>query len=812
MRPEEMVGKAIGHYRVVRSLGIGGTSTVFVAEDVNLKRDVALKLFQPRTGETQDFLRRFAREARVVAQLDHPNIVPVYEYGEDDDNAYLVMPHMTGGSLRDRLLAQKALSSQETVQLISPILQALQYAHNRGLIHRDIKPGNMLFKADGTPMLSDFGLVKITTPPSSESTALMNDTASMTGHAIAGTPDYMSPEQITGNVTPVSDIYSVGVVLYEMLTGERPFNADNYMAVLMKQMYERPRPLHDLNPQVSPALEAIVLQTLEKEAIRRIQRPEDLRQALVRALAEPAEPVDTRPDGSAATISTWPTVAHGALRPQQGNEHTLNADILSPPVKAAKQSESQMLYKQATPPIVTAEKIKPKRRIMLPLALTLFLVALLLVGVLGTALLAPQLLGFSKRVSTHLSPTSTPGTTNTLVSTPAKGGSTEGITTVTQNVPATTTTCPSTGTARATVLAPLVLGSHQDLVYIVNQFNPSAYGTLKRRDVNVPDLKATEIVKMPNVYISWAQVSRDGQWILFVARIKQQDQLRMVRVDGQGLQTLYCAPLGNFILGSQWSFNQQAVIFGAGAGGVLPSVYLLTLNDGTLETVMTPQGKMGYLPRTWLDTTHVYMVGFLPQARDAVFQNVYLLDLQNGANQPESDLQQIFASTQRCMSFDTSFDVTQLYESTCSGDNTQSFNGPSSVTVQDAKGSTPKEIFTSKTMAITTIRAINSTTLLLMVENTVGDTSQNGLWKMNIDGTNLTRLSTDTANSQSLCTFSQYAWSNASFDNTFYALQSNQQDIHSYGMSYGLLASGDSNHFADIRDGTQLFLVGWTEM
>ncbi len=810
MRPEEMVGKAIGHYRVVRSLGIGGTSTVFLAEDVNLKRDVALKLFQTRTGETQDFLRRFAREARVVAQLDHPNIVPVYEYGEEDDTAYLVMPHMTGGSLRDRLLAQKTLPPRETVQLINPILQALQYAHNRGLIHRDIKPGNILFKADGTPMLSDFGLVKITTPASSESTALMNDTASMTGHALTGTPDYMSPEQIIGNVTPVSDIYSIGVVLYEMLTGERPFKADNYMAVLMKQMYERPRPLHDLNPQLSPALEAVVLQTLEKEAARRIQRPEELRQALIRALVEP---IDTTPEVGAATISTWPTVAHGALRPQQGNEHTLNADILSPPVKAAKQSESQMLYNQATPPVVTAGKIKPKRRIMLPLALTLFLVALLLVGGLGTTLLAPQLLGFGKRVHTHLSPTSTPGTTHTLVSTPAQGGSTGGITTVTQNVPATTTTCPTTGTARAAVLAPLVLGSHQDLVYIVNQFNPSAYGTLKRRDVNVPDLKATEIVKMPNVYISWAQVSRDGQWILFTARLGQQDQLRMVRVDGQGLQTLYCTPVGNFILGSQWSFNQQSVIFDAGAGVVIPSVYLLTLNDGTLETVMTPQGRnMGYLPRTWLDATHVYMVGFLPQARDAAFQNVYLLDLQKGANQPESNLQQVVASTQLCMSFDTSFDVKQFYESTCSGDNTYGFNGPSSVTVQDAKGSPPKEIFTSQTMAITMIRAINRTTLLLMVENTVGDTSQNGLWKMNIDGTNLTRLSTDPGNTQSLCPFSQYAWSNTSLDNTFYALQSNQQDIHSYGMSYGLLASGDSNQFADIRDGTQLFLVGWTQM
>jgi hypothetical protein len=345
----------------------------------------------------------------------------------------------------------------------------------------------------------------------------------------------------------------------------------------------------------------------------------------------------------------------------------------------------------------------------------------------------------------------------------------------------------------------------------VNEFNP-AYGTLKRRDVNVPDQKGTEIVKMLNVYISWAQVSRDGQWILFVARVQQQDQLRMVRLDGQGLQTLYCAPSGNVILGSQWSFDAQSVIFDEGTGGVVPRTDLLTLNSGTLETVMTPKGTTGYLPRTWLDSTHVYMVDFSSQARNASPQNVYLLDLHNGANQSESNLQRVLTSTQPCMSFDTSFDVKQLYESTCSTSSTSGFQGPSSVTIQDAHGGTSKEIFASQSMAITMVRAISATQLLLLVDNTTGDTTQNGLWRVNIDGTNLVRLSTDTDNAQSLCSFSQYTWSNVSFDNTFYALQSHQQDTQSYGMYYGAIAGGTPIQFADIRDGTQLFLVGWTTM
>ncbi len=800
---QDRVGKLIGHYRILRPLGSGATSTVFLAEDVKLKREVALKLFQPGADETQDFLRRFAREARVVAQLDFPNIVPVYEYGEENDTAYLIMPNMTGGSLRDRLQVHTKLSPQETVQLITPILQALQYAQNRGLIHRDIKPGNILFKADSTPMLSDFGLAKITTPPTSEATVIQNDTASMTEHAIAGTPEYMSPEQITGKVTPQSDIYSVGVVLYEMLTGERPFTADNYMAVLMKQMYERPRPLRDLNPQLSPALGAVVLRTLEKEASKRFQRPDDLREALQQALLAEENPTL---NADVATISSWPTIEHSALRPQQSSASTDNANIQSSSLPFSEKQQRQIQTSPTpTPSIVIEGKLKPRRRLGRSIAIALLLVALLLAGGLATAVTHPQLFGLRNAGGT--SPIAT-ATAPTLINTPTQSSTTV---TTTQNVPPTTTACPATNTTRVAVLAPLVLGTDQNLVYIVNQFNP-AYGTLKRRDVNVADLKATEIVKMPNVSISWAQISRDGQWILFVARVQQQDQLRMVRVDGKGLQTLYCAPVGNFILGSQWSFDAQSVIFDEGAGEAVPGVYLLTLNNGNLETVMTPKGTRGYLPRTWLNATHVYMVDFSPQARNAAPQNVYLLDLQKGANQPESNLQQVLTSTHPCMSFDTSFDVKQLYESTCSGNSTDGFNGPSSVTIQDAHGGTPKEIFASQSIAIRMVRAISSTQLLLLVENTAGNTTQNGLWRVNIDGTNLVRFSTDTDNAQSLCTFSQYTWSNTSFDNSLYALQSDQQDIHSYGMYYGALAGGTPTQFADIRDGTQLFLVGWTTM
>ncbi|GAC1432975.1 MAG: hypothetical protein PVS3B3_30330 [Ktedonobacteraceae bacterium] len=806
MRSDEMIGKIIGHYRIMRPLGIGGTSLVFLAQDIHLQRDVALKLFQPREGETQDFLRRFAREARVVAQLDFPNILPVYDYGEEHDRAYLVMPQMPGGSLRDILRIRRTLPPQETVALLAPILQALQYAHDRGLIHRDIKPGNILFKADGTPMLADFGLVKVTSISTNDATAILSETTSMTGHAIAGTPDYMAPEQITGKSTPISDIYSMGIVLYEMLTGKRPFSADSSMGVLVKQMYERPRSLRELNPQISPALEDVVLRAMEKEAAKRYQRPEDLRQALLQALS----PV-TYTNDPTATISAWPTVEHSALQKQQNSEPQRWVAGSTPTAQTydksrrslpATPSGEQQLYALSTPvsslEIMTDGKLTSRRRSSVALLVAGILVALILLSGLGTALLAPQVLGFGHG-------------TRPLTTVAHKQGSKAATTPVTQNVPSTLTTCPAVGTARAATLAPLVLGSQPNLVYIVNEFNP-LQGTVKRRQVDANH--GIEIVKMPNVTIGEAQVSQDGQWVLFRAMFEKQDQLRMVRVDGQGLQTLYCAPVGSSILSSQWSFNQQSVAFDVSPGGAVPTTYLLNVTSGTVQQELVPQGKMGYLPRTWLDATHIYLTSFFPQTRGTTLQNLYLLDTQKGIAQRDSDLQQVVTSTQYCTNFDTGYDVKSLYLSTCSGDGSvgHGFNGPSSITVQDARGGASRTVFTSATLAITTVRAISQTTLLLMVENTAGDTSKNGLWKINTDGTGLTRLSTDTANTQSLCPFSQYAWSNISLDQNFYALQSYQQDTHTYGMAYGSLNGGDPTQFAGISDGTQLFLTGWTKM
>ena len=246
-RPESLIGQVLGHYRIIKQIGYGGMATVFLAEDVNLGREVAVKVFWPRPGETRDFLKRFEREARVLAKLDHPNILHVYDYGEQDGFAYLITPYMPGGSLKEVLQKRKLIPPVEALQMAAPILNALQYASERGLIHRDIKPGNMLFKADGSLVLADFGLVKVFV---TEGESQATHSASETGPAVTGTPEYMSPEQIQGKATPISDIYSFGIVLYEMLAGQRPFISTNVLSVLMQQVNEQPRSLrrHDLRP------------------------------------------------------------------------------------------------------------------------------------------------------------------------------------------------------------------------------------------------------------------------------------------------------------------------------------------------------------------------------------------------------------------------------------------------------------------------------------------------------------------------------------------------------------------------------------
>jgi serine/threonine protein kinase len=250
-------------YHILASLGEGGMASVYKAYDTRLERDVAVKIiridmFIPAV--LQDVLKRFEREAKSLAKLSHPNIVGIIDYGEHEGVPYLVMVYLPGGTLKDRLQG-RPLTWQESFHLLLPIARALQFSHQQGIIHRDVKPSNILITLSGEPMLSDFGIAKI----------LEGEGATtLTGTGVGiGTPEYMAPEQWVGHASPQSDQYSLGVVLYEMVTGRKPYTADTPAALLLKQANDPlPRP-RQIVPDLPEKVEKIILKVLAKKSENR---------------------------------------------------------------------------------------------------------------------------------------------------------------------------------------------------------------------------------------------------------------------------------------------------------------------------------------------------------------------------------------------------------------------------------------------------------------------------------------------------------------------------------------------------------------
>jgi len=233
----DLSGQSIGKYHIVEKLGEGGMATVYRAFDTNLERDVAVKVIRREAFSEESFesmLKRFDREAKTLAKLTHPNIVSIIDYGNYEGSPYLVMPYLQGGTLKN--LVGRPLPWPEAAKLLMPIASALAYAHTQGVIHRDVKPGNILITASGEPMLTDFGIAKILEGKEGQ-------TLTGTGVGI-GTPEYMAPEQGMGKeIDARADIYSLGVVFYEMITGRKPYTADTPMAIVFKHLNDPlPRP------------------------------------------------------------------------------------------------------------------------------------------------------------------------------------------------------------------------------------------------------------------------------------------------------------------------------------------------------------------------------------------------------------------------------------------------------------------------------------------------------------------------------------------------------------------------------------------
>jgi serine/threonine protein kinase/ligand-binding sensor domain-containing protein len=279
---QEQIGRRLGAYQIVEQIGRGGMATVFKAYQPSMDRYVAIKILPSHYTEDESFVARFTQEARTLARLEHPHILPVHDYGEQEGTTYLVMRYVRAGTLKDLIDREGPMEVQEAARILGQVGSALDCAHSQGVVHRDIKPSNILIDQDGNTFLTDFGIAK-----------LVAETAQLTASgAIIGTPAYMSPEQGMGQ--PVDyrcDIYSLGVVLYELVTGQVPFAAETPLAVLLKHIND-PLPLpRQIKQDLPEGVERVILKAMAKAPDDRFQSAQEMVDALAKAVA--AMPTET---------------------------------------------------------------------------------------------------------------------------------------------------------------------------------------------------------------------------------------------------------------------------------------------------------------------------------------------------------------------------------------------------------------------------------------------------------------------------------------------------------------------------------------
>jgi beta-lactam-binding protein with PASTA domain/predicted Ser/Thr protein kinase len=263
-----------GRYRLLRRIGSGGMADVWLAEDQHLQRRVALKILHRRFAQDRQFVERFRREAEAAAGLQHPNVVAVFDRGDVDGTYYIAMQLLEGRSLKQ--LIDEGLTPEQAVAMIRQVLEGAGFGHRHGVVHRDLKPQNVIVDEQGKVTVTDFGIARAGASEITQAGSVM------------GTPHYLSPEQAQGQeVTAVSDLYSIGVMLYEALAGQVPFEADSAVAIAMKQVSHTPQRPSSINPAVSPALDAVVMRALEKDPGRRFQSADAFIAALDAALREP---------------------------------------------------------------------------------------------------------------------------------------------------------------------------------------------------------------------------------------------------------------------------------------------------------------------------------------------------------------------------------------------------------------------------------------------------------------------------------------------------------------------------------------------
>jgi eukaryotic-like serine/threonine-protein kinase len=304
-RPPQPGDVIADRYELEELVGSGGMSSVFRARDVQLDRRVAIKILHAHYADDPEYIERFRREARAVAQLSHPNIVTVIDRGDDRGRQYIVFEHVEGENLKELVQRTGRLPVRRALELVLPVADGLAFAHEHGLVHRDVKPQNVLLSREGDVKVTDFGIAR---------SLDVEHGVTQTG-TVMGTGEYLAPEQASGQpVSPATDVYSLGVVLWELLAGDVPFVGENFVAVALRHVNEPPPSLREQRPDVSPRLDAAVTRALAKDPAHRFPSMAALAAELRACLAE-AEGDAPAEDQSALTLVGAPAVSAPATAP-----------------------------------------------------------------------------------------------------------------------------------------------------------------------------------------------------------------------------------------------------------------------------------------------------------------------------------------------------------------------------------------------------------------------------------------------------------------------------------------------------------------
>jgi tRNA A-37 threonylcarbamoyl transferase component Bud32 len=537
------IGDTIGPYKIVSHVGQGGMATIYKAYQTTLDRYVALKVIHPALKEDRSFVLRLQREATVIAKLNHPNIVAVHDFREHEGIPFLVLQFIEGKTLKDVLKEQK-LNKQQILNIIRPVADALTYAHSRGVLHRDVKPSNILIDTEGHVYLTDFGLARIA--QSGESTASQD--------MMIGSPHYLSPEQAKSEPVDVhTDVYSLGIILYEMFVGRVPFSAETTYATILAQINDPPPAPRTLNPKVPFAVEQVLLKALSKNPKDRYDGMREMMRALENAVRGPREE-----DDPAAPI---PIVEYKPA-PQTGLRR-------APP---------RISEKGKTPAVAATGAAKS--RSWFPLAVAL-LTILALIGCIGIALIAlPQI--FSRPTTPVVVRLTTP--TRVAVGMPSATLAGVGAPTSQSTSAQLPTAAQSPTRAPTATTAPVATGLRGKIAYSVMT------GDLpESRSIYIADGDGTDAHPVIEFGL-WPSLSPDGKQIAYY-RIKDEG-IYIANSDGGAARKI----VPGEACCVQWSPDGKRLVYLQGKLKGTDTKIVLVNPDGTGKTELIPGFSPAWAP------------------------------------------------------------------------------------------------------------------------------------------------------------------------------------------------------------------------